>query len=88
MRLDANYSSIYRCPETDAQLTRQQVMYSRGVCPVCGHDNDSTITHYRLEVGRWKRPNVLEWLLGQRTRWVPTQPAEKVAAEERPGSLQ
>ena len=40
------YSARSRCPETKLPLSENEIMYSKGVCPACGHVDDSTITHY------------------------------------------
>ena len=72
MKLDKNFSSIYLCPKTGMQIFHNGIFYNLGVCPSCGHDNKSTITHYKLEVGKWNRPNFFERVFkGLKPEWVP-----------------
>lgn len=74
MKLDAEYSFIWVCPDTGAQLTRDDVYYSHGICPKCGHDGKSSITHGRQVPGRWNRPSLWERLKGKRTEFVRKDP--------------
>jgi len=72
MKLDRNHSNIFRCPSTGLQLLNHERMYSHGVCPRCGHDNGSTITHFKIEVGKWSDPSIFERLFkGVKPQWIP-----------------
>lgn len=71
MKLDSSYSFIYRCPKTGERVSSSQRAYSNGVCHLCGHDEKSTFTHAEKVVGKWDRPNLLEWLQGDRKTFIP-----------------
>lgn len=78
MKLDDEYSFIYVCPESGDQLTRHDVFYSHGICPKCGHDAHSTITHSDKIVGRWNRPSLWERIRGKRTEFFKKEDEDAV----------
>ncbi len=41
------YIAQYRCVKCDTVLIDHEVFYSAGVCPYCGHINNSTICDVR-----------------------------------------
>ena len=44
----ARYRLVFHCSGCGSKLTRRQVMYSDGVCPLCGVDSGSMIClHHR-----------------------------------------
>lgn len=71
MELDNAYTHIYQCPTNDEQVTYNQTMQTHGVCHVCGHQDQGTMTHARKISGQWSRPTYYEWLLGKRKEFVP-----------------
>ena len=79
MELDTNYTHIDICPETGEQLNDDEVYYSEGVCPKCGHVDNSTITHYKQVVGRWNRPSFFEkWFKGKKIEFLRKEDEDKV----------
>ena len=66
----SNWTFIYVCPNTGEQMTRNQVMYSGGVCPLCGHNSRGTITHYKKVIGKWTEVSWWEALLGKRREFI------------------
>lgn len=78
MKLDEDYSFIYVCPKTKEELSNHEVFYSHGVCPRCGHNDNSTITHYDKVVGRYNRPSMLERLQGKKTEFLTKEEEDKV----------
>jgi hypothetical protein len=53
MILCKDWTYIYVCPVTKERLFRNDVFYSSGICPRCGHDDESTICHEEKVVGKW-----------------------------------
>lgn len=41
----SNWTYLLVCPVTCLVLSDNQNMYSSGICPHCGNNNNSTITH-------------------------------------------
>lgn len=58
--MDEDYSFVYTCPTTGKQLSVDEYHYSKGVCPRCGHVDNSTCTHHKKVVGKWERPSLFE----------------------------
>ena len=75
MKADWDYSYVMLCPATGNRLSREEYAYSRGVCPRCGHQENSTFTHEVKVVGKWIRPSLLEWLIGKRKSFRPEPPS-------------
>jgi hypothetical protein len=57
----SNWYRIYMCG--DHELSRDTVMYSGGVCPICGKNSNSTVCHtQRIAVRRvYHRPWYIFW---------------------------
>lgn len=70
MKTDKDYSYISVCPVTKDQLSNGDLMHSNGICPRCGHDDNSTITHEEKIVGKWVRPTFFEKLMGHRKYFI------------------
>lgn len=74
MKLDTGYTFIRRCPSTKKQLSESEYAYSKGVCPRCGHEDNSTFTHLIKEIGKWERPNWFERTFkGMKDKWYPKE---------------
>jgi len=74
MKLDTNFSHIKVCPETEIELTNNQVCYRGGICPKCGHTDRGTFTHYKIIVGKWNRPSLFErWFQGKELEFIPKE---------------
>lgn len=67
MQTDIHYSVIYVCPKTDDSVTYSSMMNSHGVCCICGHDSNSTITHANKIVGKWQTPSFYECVFQGKT---------------------
>lgn len=62
------------CPATDKQLTYGEVFYRHGVCPMCGHKNSGTITHYKVVVGHWEcKPWWRKVFLNEQDVFIPKE---------------
>lgn len=70
MKLDRDYSHIKVCPNTKEILTTDEYKYSYGVCPKCGHNDNSTFTHKEVVTGKWLRPTLWEWVRGKRAEFI------------------
>ncbi len=70
MKLDKDYSCIRQCPDTGQRLSHNEISYSSGICPRCGDDGRSTFAHNIKLVGKFNRPNILEWVMGKRAIFV------------------
>lgn len=81
MKTDTEYTYITACPKTGDVLTTKQRQNSGGVCPLCGHDNDSSFTHRKKIVGRWKRPSIVEWLKGERKEFLRKDEEDEIMAK-------
>ena len=81
MKTDTEYTYITACPKTGVVLTTKQRQNSGGVCPLCGHDNDSSFTHRKKIVGRWKRPSIVEWLKGERKEFLRKDEEDEIMAK-------
>jgi len=71
MKEDKDFSGIRRCPVTNEDLTYVETMWRFGICPRCGDDSNSTITHYKTVVGKWSRPSFFEQLMGKQPVFIP-----------------
>ena len=79
MKADTEYTHIDVCPKTGDGLSEHAIYYSGGVCPSCGHNDNSTITHYQQIVGRVIRPSLYERIfLGKRTEFMSKEEEDKV----------
>ena len=77
MRMDEDYSYISVCPVKLEQLSKEEIYYSGGVCPICGHDDNSTITHERKVVGKWARKDTLkEYIQRAKPIFYPKEKAQ------------
>lgn len=70
MKLDNYFSSILICPTTNKIESSDGQVFSHGVCSICGHVNKSTITHAIRIRCKWKRPSLVEWVLGKRKQLI------------------
>jgi hypothetical protein len=61
---ETNASAIYRCPKTNEQLSYDETMDSRGICPRCGSIDGFSITHRKIVSGHWWMPTFWERLKG------------------------
>lgn len=66
----SDWTFIRVCPVTGGKLSWRQTDYSEGVCPLCGHDNGGTITHYTKVVGKWTKVSWWEALMGKRSEFI------------------
>ncbi len=66
MKIDKNFSSIYRCPKTKERVSWGAMMNSYGVCHICGNSTGSTVTHAEVVAVKFYRPSLLEWISGKR----------------------
>ena len=79
MKADKTYSHINVCPKTGDGLSENNIYYSDGICPSCGHNSDGTITHRRKIVGRFIRPSLWERIWeGKQTKFMPKEEEDKV----------
>lgn len=74
MKLDKYFSYVYVCPTSKLTVSNHMVLYSGGICYICGYDNNSTVTHAVKIIGKWKRPSLLEWIKGKRKMFVELSP--------------
>ena len=65
MKLDKDYTSVVVCPDTGLDLSNNEVSYSSGICPRCGHNDGSTFTHSKHIIGKWEHANVWDLLCGK-----------------------
>ena len=77
MKLDKTYTYIPVCPVTKSELTYKDINRTDGVCPKCGHISSYT-THNTKVVGRYRRPNVWEFVLGERAEFVTKESEDKI----------
>lgn len=47
------WQRIACCVECGTPLDEEEEYYSEGVCPYCGHDDDSTICATKVRAARW-----------------------------------
>lgn len=73
MKIDKNVSFVRICPENGLPLSYDEMMYSHGVCPRCGHNSHSTVTHSKKIIGRWVRPTIWEWIFSKRKYFSPLE---------------
>ncbi len=76
VKLDKDYTYVQSCPVTEEDLTHDEFAYSGGVCPRCGNTTGDSLTHVMHLTGRYMRPNILEWLMGERATFVITKEKE------------
>ena len=71
MKIDTDWTFIWVCPTTGKQLFKDEVYYSKGVCPRCGDISGSTFTHEKKIVGKWQTFNLFEKKFqGKRDRFI------------------
>lgn len=58
------------CKECRAELSDDEVYFSDGICPYCGHDDDSTVLDTERIVARWVTTKKAHWFWG----WFGDQP--------------
>jgi hypothetical protein len=63
----------YFCSACKTELSFGVVMGSHGICPYCGHNDNSTVCDHITKVRRWiwldRPPWYLRLLLPSRGRW-------------------
>ena len=44
----------YICPTTQKQISRRQMAYSNGICPICGDSNGKILCHNEKFIGYYE----------------------------------
>lgn len=69
MKLDAHYSSVLVCPNTYCQLKLPHSYVMEIECPHC--NTPPGTLHGEYMNGKWWRPSIIEWVLGERKHFIP-----------------
>ena len=70
MKTDANYSSVWTCPDKNRMVNPSSIR-TNSFCPACGVKVESYKGHLVKVVGKWSRPSLFERVRGIDLNFIP-----------------